>query len=84
MSQSQQDQLERQIGGDDIYVVVANAGSPGYTSAMDKIISALSGNNDQFVVGFFDSGSKHFGAYNQGVWPATGPPGHARLAGIRS
>jgi hypothetical protein len=53
-------------------VVVANAGSPGYMSAMDKIISALSGNNDQFVVGFLDSGSKHFGAYNQGVLASHG------------
>lgn len=72
VSQSQQAQLEQQIGNDDIYLVVANAGSPGYASAMDKIINALSAHNDKYAVGFLDSGSKHFGAYNQGVLPDQG------------
>lgn len=72
VSQSQQAQLEHQIGNDDIYLVVANAGSAGYASAMDKIINALSANHDEYAVGFLDSGSKHFGAYNQGMLPDNG------------
>ena len=34
ISTSQQDQLEQQIGQDDIYLVVAVSGSPGYNAAM--------------------------------------------------
>ena len=67
ISQSQQDQLERAIGNDDIYLVVAASGSSGYDAAMRQIISTLGGENKQFVVGFLDSRLKHFGADNQGV-----------------
>jgi uncharacterized membrane protein YgcG len=67
ISQSQQAQLERQIGNDDIYLVAAASGSSGYNAAMDQIISALSGQKNQFVVGFLDSRLRHFGAFNQGV-----------------
>ena len=43
ISQSQEADLERQIGGDPIYLVVAASGSSGYDSAMNQIISALGG-----------------------------------------
>jgi uncharacterized membrane protein YgcG len=76
VSQSQEAQLERQIGGDDIYLVVAPSGSAGYNSAMSKIISDLSGHG-QFTVGFLDSQRKHFGAYNSGMLP---PHGAAAIA----
>src|SRR5215467_14086472 len=76
VSQSQEAQLERQIGGDDIYLVVAPSGSSGYNSAMSKIISDLSGHG-QFTVGFLDSQRKHFGAYNSGMLP---PHGAAAIA----
>ena len=76
VSQSQQAQLERQIGGDDIYLVVAASGPSGYNSEMSKIISALSGHG-QFAVGFLDSRLRHFGAYNSGVLP---PHGAADIA----
>jgi hypothetical protein len=66
LSQSQQDQLEKQIGSEPIYVVVAASGSSGYNAAMDQIISDLS-SHDQFVVGFYDVQTNHFGAYNRGV-----------------
>ena len=69
ISQSQQDQLERQIGNDDIYLVAAASGSSGYNATMDQIISVLSNEKKQFVVGFLDSRLKHFGAFNQGVLP---------------
>jgi len=72
VSQSQQDQLERDIGQDDIYLVVAAAGSQGYDAAMHQIINTLSAGKSQFVVGFLDSQQKHFGAYNQGVLPQGG------------
>src|SRR5690349_24751105 len=67
VSQSQEAQLEQQIGGDDIYLVVARAGSAGYNSAMSKIISHLSGHG-QFTVGFLGTGSgeKNFGACKSG------------------
>src|SRR5215470_16732398 len=72
VSQSQEAQLEQQIGGDDIYLVVAPSGSSGYNSAMSKIISDLSG-HEQFTVGFLDSGRlEHFGAYNSGMLPPHG------------
>jgi uncharacterized membrane protein YgcG len=67
VSQSQQSQLARQIGGDDIYLVVAPSGSSGYDPAMRQLISTLGAKHDQFVVGFLDSRRKHFGAYNRGV-----------------
>src|ERR1700761_3207905 len=66
LSQSQQDQLEQQIGSEPIYVVAAASGSGGYNAAMDQIISDLS-SHDQFVVGFYDVRLNHFGAYNRGV-----------------
>jgi hypothetical protein len=71
ISEGQQAQLEQQIGGDDIYLVVAASGSPGYNSAMDQIISALSG-HEQFTAGFMDSRLRHFGAYNKGMLPSHG------------
>jgi uncharacterized membrane protein YgcG len=71
ISQSQEADLERQIGGDPIYLVVAAPGSAGYDSAMNKIISALNG-HPQFTVGFLDSQQKHFGAYNKGMLPSGG------------
>jgi uncharacterized membrane protein YgcG len=71
ISGSQQAQLARQIGGDDIYLVVAASGPSGYNSAMNHIISALSG-HAQFTVGFLDSRLRHFGAYNRGMLPTHG------------
>ena len=76
VSQSQQAQLERQIGGDDIYLMVAASGPSGYSSEMSKIISALRGHG-QFAVGFLDTRLRHFGAYNSGVLP---PHGAAEIA----
>jgi hypothetical protein len=70
ISQSQQDQLEQAIGSDDIYLVVAAAGSAGYDPAMRQIISTLGSEKKLFVVGFLDSRQKHFGADSQGVLPA--------------
>jgi uncharacterized membrane protein YgcG len=67
VSQDQQSQLERQIGGDDIYLVVAPSGSSGYDPAMRQLISTLGAKHDQFALGFLDSRLKHFGAYNRGV-----------------
>jgi preprotein translocase subunit YajC len=67
VSAGQQSQLERQIGNDDIYLVVAPSGSSGYDSAMRQLISTLGAKHDRFVVGFLDSRLKHFGAYNRGV-----------------
>src|ERR1700760_222595 len=67
VSASQQTQLEQQIGSADIYLVVAAAGSGGYDAAMQQLISSLSGSHSQFVIGFLDSGQRHFGADNQGV-----------------
>jgi hypothetical protein len=67
ISQSQQDQLEQQIGDDDIYLVVAASGSSGYDAAMRQIISTLGAEQKQFVVGFLDSRLKHFGAYSHGM-----------------
>ena len=74
---SQQTALEQQIGSDDIYLVAAAAGSSGYNAAMQQLISSLRGSHRQFVVGFLDSGQRHFGAYNQGVLPAGGAAGIA-------
>src|SRR5262249_25774652 len=76
VTQSQEAQLERQIGGDDIWLVVAPSGPSGYNSAMSKIISDLSGHS-QFTVGFLDSRLRHFGADNSGMLP---PHGAADIA----
>jgi uncharacterized membrane protein YgcG len=70
VSTGQQAQLERQIGQDPIYLVVAASGSSGYNAAMDQIINTLSSEKKEFVVGFLDSRREHFGAYNQGVLSA--------------
>jgi hypothetical protein len=74
---SQQTALEQQIGSDDIYLVAASAGSSGYNAAMQQLISGLRGSHQQFVIGFLDSGQRHFGAYNQGVLPSGGAAGIA-------
>jgi hypothetical protein len=71
VSQAQEAQLERQIGGDDIYLVVVASGSAGYNSAMNQIIRILNGHS-QFTVGFLDSHLRHFGAYNKGMLPGHG------------
>ncbi|HYV81154.1 MAG TPA: hypothetical protein VE979_23805 [Streptosporangiaceae bacterium] len=71
VSAGQQSELERQIGGDGIYLVVAPSGSAGYRSSMNQIISTLS-EHPEFTVGFLDSRLKHFGAYNQGMLPSGG------------
>ena len=71
ISQSQEAQLESQIGAENIWVVVAPSGPSGYNSAMQQIISDLSGHG-QFTVGFLDSRLRHFGAYNQGMLPGQG------------
>jgi hypothetical protein len=42
ISAGQQAQLERQTGGDDIYLMVAASGSSGYNSTMNQVIGALS------------------------------------------
>jgi hypothetical protein len=71
VSQAQQAKLERQIGGDPIYLVVAPSGPSGYNGSMNEIIAALSG-HDRFTVGFLDTRLRHFGAYNSGMLPAHG------------
>jgi hypothetical protein len=71
VSAGQQAQLERQIAGDDIYLAVAASDSAGYNSAMNQIISGLSG-HAQFTVGFMDSQLRHFGAYSKGMLPSGG------------
>lgn len=69
ISDIQQSRLEQQIGQDDVYLVVAQSGAPGYNSAMNKIIGDLSG-HEQFTVGFADSRLLHFGADSKGMLPA--------------
>jgi uncharacterized membrane protein YgcG len=69
VSDTQQAQLERQIGDDSIYLVVAASGSSGYNAAMGQIVSALGAKHSQFVTGFLDTRLRHFGAYNRGVLP---------------
>jgi hypothetical protein len=71
ISEGQRSQLERQIGGDGIYLVVAPSGSAGYSSSMNQIISMLS-EHPEFTVGFLDSRLQHFGAYNKGMLPSGG------------
>jgi type II secretory pathway pseudopilin PulG len=80
VSAGQQADLERQIGGDSIYLVAATAGSTGYNPAMQQLIASLRDHNRQFVIGFLDSGSKHFGAYNQGILPSGGAASIATTA----
>ena len=76
ISEGQQAKLERQIGGDSIYLVVAPSGPSGYDSSMNEIVSALSG-HEHFTVGFLDTRLRHFGAYNSGMLP---PHGAADIA----
>jgi uncharacterized membrane protein YgcG len=76
ISESQQAQLEKQIGGNDIYLTVAASGASGYGSSMSQIIRALNG-HEQFTAGFLDSRLKHFGAYNKGMLPPHGAAGIA-------
>ena len=71
ISRAQQAKLERLIGGDPIYLVVAPSGPSGYNSSMNEIIAALSG-HDRFTVGFLDTRLRHFGAHNSGMLPAHG------------
>jgi uncharacterized membrane protein YgcG len=68
VSASQEAQLERQIGAQPIWVVIAPSGPSGYNSAMRQLISDLNG-HAQFTVGFLDSRLRHFGAYNKGMLP---------------
>jgi uncharacterized membrane protein YgcG len=65
---AQEAQLERQIGSQPIWLVIAPSGSSGYDSAMGQIISDLGG-HPQFTVGYLDSRLRHFGAYNRGMLP---------------
>ena len=76
VSEGQQARLEQQIGGDDIYLVVAPSGPAGYNSAMRQAISALDG-QPQFTVGYLDSRLRHFGAYSREMLPAGGAAGIA-------
>ena len=72
ISGSEQASLERRIGDDDIYLVIAPSGTAGYDRAMRQIIADLNGRS-QFTVGFLDSGqARHFGAYSKGMLPANG------------
>jgi uncharacterized membrane protein YgcG len=76
VSDGQQAELERQIGNDDIYLMVAASGASGYNSTMNQIITGLNG-HPQFTVGFMDSRLRQFGAYNKGMLP---PGGAADIA----
>jgi uncharacterized membrane protein YgcG len=69
ISAGEQARLERQIGNDDIYLVVAPSGSSGYNSAMNRLIGDLGG-HAQFTVGFVDSRLMHFGADSRGMLPS--------------
>jgi len=71
VSEGQRSQLEGQIGGDGIYLVVAPSGPGGYGSSMNQIIGVLS-EHPEFTVGFLDSRLKHFGAYSNGMLPSGG------------
>ena len=68
ISDGQQASLERQIGSDDVYLVVAPSGSSGYDSAMNRVIGDLGG-HARFTVGFVDSRLMHFGAASRGMLP---------------
>jgi uncharacterized membrane protein YgcG len=76
ISSSQESQLERDIGQDQIYLVVAPSGGSSYNTAMQQIIADLGG-HQQFTVGYLDSQQRHFGAYSQGMLP---PHGAADIA----
>jgi len=69
ISDGQEARLERQIGSDDIYLVVAPSGSPGYNGAMNQVVGALD-EHERFTVGFMDSRLMHFGADSRGMLPA--------------
>jgi uncharacterized membrane protein YgcG len=71
VTEGQQSQLERQIGDDGIYLVVAASGSAGYNHTMSQIIGTLAG-YPQFTAGFVDSRLRHFGAYSKGMLPPGG------------
>jgi uncharacterized membrane protein YgcG len=68
LSPSQESQLERDIGQDQIYLVVAPSGASSYPAAMRQIISTLGG-HQQFTVGYLDSQQRHFGAYSKEMLP---------------
>ena len=76
ISSSQESQLERDIGLDQIYLVVAPSGGSSYNTAMRQIIADLGG-HQQFTVGYLDSQQRHFGAYSQDMLP---PHGAADIA----
>jgi len=76
VSEGQQSQLEQQIGGDGIYLVVAASGPAGYNRTMNQIIGTLA-EHPRFTVGFVDSRLKHFGAYSKGMLPPGGAAGIA-------
>ena len=69
ISDGQQARLERQIGSDDIYLVVAPSGPSGYNSAMNQVVGDL-GERARFTVGFVDSRLMHFGADSRGMLPS--------------
>jgi uncharacterized membrane protein YgcG len=71
VTEGQQSQLEKQIGGDGIYLVVAASGSSGYNRTMNQVIGTLA-EHPQFTVGFVDSRLRHFGAYSKGMLPSGG------------
>ena len=77
ISPSQKSQLERDIGQDQIYLVVAPSGTSSYNAAMRQIIATLSGQHQRFTVGYLDSQQRHFGAYSKGMLP---PHGAADIA----
>jgi hypothetical protein len=69
ISGGQEARLERQIGSDDIYLVVAPSGSSGYNSAMNQVLGDLGG-QARFTVGFLDSKLMHFGADSREMLPS--------------
>jgi hypothetical protein len=71
ISEGQRAQLEKQIGDDDIYVVIGASGASGYNRTMDRFISELSA-HERFTVGFLDTRLRHLGAYNKGMLPPHG------------
>jgi uncharacterized membrane protein YgcG len=79
ISEGQQARLERQIGGDAIYLVVAPSGPAGYDSAMREVVGDLGG-QARFTVGFADSRLMRFGADSRGMLPAGAAAGIATRA----
>ena len=69
ISGPQEARLERQIGSDDIFLVVAPSGSSGYNRAMNQVVGDLAG-HARFTVGFMDSRLMHFGADSRGMLPS--------------